>query len=148
VNDEAIGVLSLYSADAGYFDEEEMRLLQNLAGDISFAIDHIEKKDKLDYLAFYDELTGLANRNLFLERVAQYIRSAERGKHNLVVALFNLERFRNINDSLGRSIGDALLKQVADWLTINLGNSGLLARLEADHFALVLPEQKSDSHAA
>lgn len=148
VDDKAIGVLSLYSADTGYFDEEEMRLLQNLAGDISFAIDHIEKKDRLDYLAFYDELTGLANRNLFLERVAQYIRSAESGKYKLVVALLDLERFKNINDSLGRPVGDALLKQVADWLTLHVGDSGLLARLEADHFALVLPQEESGSNAA
>ncbi|HEU4708047.1 MAG TPA: EAL domain-containing protein, partial [Methylophilaceae bacterium] len=142
VGDKAIGVFALYSARAGYFDEEEMRLLQNLAGDISFAIDHIEKQDKLNYLAFYDELTGLANRNLFLDRVAQYIRSAKSRKSRLAVALIDLERFKNINDSLGRQVGDALLKQVADWLTLSVGDAGLLARLEADHFALVLPQEK------
>lgn len=147
VDDEAIGVFALYSSDAGYFDEEEMRLLQNLAGDISFAVDHIGKRDRLDYLAFYDELTGLANRNLFLERVAQHIRSAKSEKHKFVVALVDLERFKNINDSLGRLVGDALLKQVADWLTINVGDAALLARLEADHFALVLPQDKLGNDA-
>lgn len=147
VGDQAIGVFALYSESAGYFDEEEMRLLQNLASDISFAIDHIEKQDRLDYLAFYDDLTGLANRSLFLERVAQYIRSARSGKNRLAVVLIDLERFKNINDSLGRQVGDALLKQVADWLTLNMGDAGLLARLEADHFALVLPQEKLGSDA-
>lgn len=147
VGNRAIGVFALYSASVGYFDEEEMRLLQNLAGDISFAIDHIDKQDKLEYLAFYDELTGLANRQLFLDRVAQHMRSAKSAKSKLAVGLIDLERFKNINDSLGRQIGDALLKQVAEWLTVTVGDAGLLARLEADHFALVLPQEKLGSDA-
>lgn len=147
VGEKAIGVFALYSATAGFFDEEEMRLLQNLAGDISFAIDHIEKQERLNYLAFYDELTGLANRSLFLERVAQFMRGAQSRKHKLLVALIDLERFKNINDSLGRPVGDALLKQVAEWLTLCVGDAGLLARLEADHFALVLPQEKMEGSA-
>ena len=60
-----------------------MKLLTELAGDIAFAIDHIDKQERLDYLAYYDALTGLANRSLFLERVAQYMRSAASGGHKL-----------------------------------------------------------------
>ena len=56
-----------------------MALLTELAGDIAFAMDHIEKQDRLNYLAYYDVLTGLANRDLFLERVGQYLRSAADG---------------------------------------------------------------------
>ena len=125
---------------SGFFDEEEMKLLTELAGDIAFAIDHIDKQERLDYLAYYDVLTGLANRSLFLERVAQYMRSAASGGHKLAVFLIDLERFKNINDSLGRPAGDALLKQVAEWLTRNVGDANLLARVGADHFAVVLPE--------
>src|SRR5438034_5917374 len=58
VDGEAIGVLALYAAEAGAFDNEEMRLLLELAGDISFALWHIEKAEKLEYLAYYDPLTG------------------------------------------------------------------------------------------
>src|SRR5438270_1208985 len=64
VDGEAIGVLALYAAETGAFDDEEMRLLLELAGDISFALEHIDKAEKLDYLAYYDELTGIANRSL------------------------------------------------------------------------------------
>jgi diguanylate cyclase (GGDEF)-like protein/PAS domain S-box-containing protein len=147
VGGKAIGVFALYSDTPGYFDEKEMRLLTSLAGDISFAIDHIEKQDRLDYLAFYDELTGLANRSLFLERVAQYLRSARNGKNKLAVVLVDLMRFKNINDSLGWTVGDTLLKQIADWLTLSVGDTGLLARLEADRFALVLPHEKLGNDA-
>ncbi|MEA3108968.1 MAG: hypothetical protein QOI88_3573, partial [Gammaproteobacteria bacterium] len=132
-------VIALFAGDSNAFDAEERRLLSELSGDISFALDHIEREEKLNYLAYYDVLTGLANRCLFLERVAQHLRNAVSGGHKLAVALVDLERFKNINHSLGRPAGDALLKQVADWLTLNIGDPNLLARVDADHFAVVLP---------
>jgi diguanylate cyclase (GGDEF)-like protein/PAS domain S-box-containing protein len=139
-----LGALALFATEADFFDAEELRLLTELAGNIAFAIEHIAKEEKLNYLAYYDVLTGLANRSLFLERVAQYMRSAVSGGHKLAVGLIDLERFKNINDSLGRPAGDALLRQVAEWLTQNLGDASLLARLDADHFAVVLPAVRPD----
>ncbi len=140
VSGEAAGTISLYAGEIDFFHEEEMKLLTELAGDIAFAIDHLDKQEKLHYFAYYDALTGLANRTLFLERVAQYMRSAVSGGHKLALCLIDLERFKNINDSMGRQAGDALLKQVAEWLTNSLGDVDQLARIDADHFAMVLPE--------
>jgi len=148
VSDEAVGVLALYAGESEFFHEEEMKLLTELAGDIAFAIDHIDKNERLDYLAYYDALTGLANRTLFLDRVTQYIRSAASGGHKLALYLVDLERFKNINDSLGRPAGDALLRQVAEWLTRNAGDANLLARVGADHFAVVLPDVKQEGDLA
>jgi diguanylate cyclase (GGDEF)-like protein/PAS domain S-box-containing protein len=148
VADEAVGVLALYSSEIEFFQKEELKLLTELAGDIAFAIDHIGKQERLNYLAYYDALTGLANRSLFLERVAQYMRSAVSGGHKLALFLLDLERFKNINDSLGRPAGDALLKQVAAWLTYSTGDANLLARIDADHFALVIPEVRQDGDLA
>jgi diguanylate cyclase (GGDEF)-like protein len=140
VANEAVGVLGLYAGETGFFQEEELKLLTELASDIAFAMDHIDKQERLNYLAFYDVLTGLANRSLFLERVAQYLRSAASGGHPLALFLVDLERFRNINDSLGRSVGDELLRQVAQWLTHHAaGDVNLLARVGSDQFAMVLP---------
>ncbi len=148
VGGEAGGAFCLYSAERGFFDGEEMRLLEELAGDISFAIDHIHKQERLDYLAYYDVLTGLANRSLLMERVTQYIRSAVTGGHKLALFLTDLERFKNINDSLGQQAGDALLVQVAEWLTGKLGDASLAARVGADHFAVVMPVLKGEGDAA
>jgi diguanylate cyclase (GGDEF)-like protein/PAS domain S-box-containing protein len=148
ISGEAVGLLALYADETGFFDEEEMKLLTELAGDIAFAIDHIDKQERLDYLAYYDALTGLANRSLFLERVAQFTRSAAGGGHKLALFLFDLERFKNINDSLGRPAGDALLRQVAEWLTRNLGDANLFARVDADHFAIVLPQVELEGDVA
>ncbi|NRF67363.1 EAL domain-containing protein [Aquincola sp. S2] len=139
-------VIALFAGEPDIFDDQETRLLLELAGNISFALDHIEKEKKLNYLAYYDALTGLANRSLFLERLAQYMRIADGGGHRLGLYLIDLERFKNINDSLGRPAGDELLKQVAQWMTRNLGDTDLSARVGPDQFALVLPQVKPDGN--
>ena len=148
VSDEAVGVLALYAGEPDFFHEEEVKQLEELSGDIAFALDHLEKRERLDYLAYYDVLTGLANQTLFLERVAQHMRAATAGGHRLALFLIDLERFKNVNDSLGRPAGDALLRQVADWLTRSSGDATLVARLGADHFAAVLPEVKHGEDVA
>jgi len=148
VEDEAVGILTFYASEIGFFHEEELRLLTGLAGDVSFAIAQIAKQERLDYLAYYDVLTGLANRTLFLERVAQNARVAMGGGHKLAVCLFDLERFKNINDTLGRAIGDALLRQLAVWLTGQAGDAGLVARIDADRFAIVMPFVWDEEEAA
>jgi diguanylate cyclase (GGDEF)-like protein/PAS domain S-box-containing protein len=144
VGDEAIGVIALYSAEPEFFQEGELKLLTELAADIGFAVDHLGKQERLHYLAYYDVLTGLANRSLLLERVAQYMRSAAGRGHKLALILIDLQRFKNINDSLGRLAGDALLRQVAEWLIRNVGDANLLARVGADHFAVMVPEVRHE----
>ena len=147
-NQAIVATLTLYTKEQGYFDEDEVRLLTELAEDISFALENIGRQTQLDYLAYYDELTGLANRSLFLERLGQHMRTAVSNGHRLALFFLDLERFRNINDSLGRSAGDALLKQVSEWLSRSVGDPSLLARLGADHFAVVLPEVKQEGDVA
>ena len=139
----AVGVVALYAYETEFFHSGEMKLLTGLTGDIAFAIDHIEKQERLDYLAYYDVLTGLANRALFLERTAQYIRGAASSGRKLALFLIDLDRFKNINDSLGRPAGDRLLKQVAAWLTQIVGDANLLARVDADHFGIAVPDFKN-----
>jgi diguanylate cyclase (GGDEF)-like protein/PAS domain S-box-containing protein len=148
VGDEAVGALALYAAEAGFFDAAEMKLLLELAGDIAFALDHIQKADKLNYLAYYDELTGLANRSLFMERVAQYVETARRDKHKLAVLALNIDRFKTINDSLGWPAGDDLLKQIAARFLCDATDPSWYARLDADHFAIVIPEIGSEESMA
>src|SRR6266850_758338 len=136
VQGEGIGLLALYAKEVGFFDDEEMKLLLELAGDISFALEHIAKADKLDYLAYYDSLTGLANRSLFHERLVQYVSAAQTEKGRLAVAVVDVDRFKIINDSLGRQAGDELLRQIAERIE---GHAGpiRLARISADRFAIV-----------
>jgi diguanylate cyclase (GGDEF)-like protein len=148
VADKAIGVFVLYTSKREFFEAEGLRLLRELAGNVAFAINHIEKQEQLDRFAYYDALTGLANRTLFLDRVTQHMRSAARDGHQLAVFLIDLERFKKFNDSVGRPTGDALLKQVAEWLAQNVGDVNVLARVGADHFAAVLREVTYEADVA
>jgi diguanylate cyclase (GGDEF)-like protein len=148
VSDKAIGVFTLYTSKPEFFDAAGLLLLTELAGNVAFAIDHLERQERLDRLYNYDTLTGLANRRSFLERVTQYILSAADDGHKMAVFVIDLERFKKLNDSLGRSAGDALLKQVAEWLAQNAENVNLVARLDADHFAVVLPKVMYESNVA
>ena len=143
VSDEAVGVLALYAGETEFFDEEELKLLTELAGDIAFAIDHIEKQERLDYLAYYDVLTGLANRACFSSGVAQYMRSAVSGGHKLALVPDRsgaVQEHQRQPRPAGRR---RALRQVAEWLTRNVGDANLLARVGADHFAVVLPEVRA-----
>ena len=148
VANEAVGILALYANEPEFFHDEELKLLTALAGDIAFGIDHIEQQERLHYLAYFDGLTGLANRRLFMDRVALHLRNAASGGHQLALFMIDLERFKNINDSLGRPAGDALLRQVAKWLTENAEDASLVARVDADHFALVLPKVTQEEDVA
>jgi diguanylate cyclase (GGDEF)-like protein/PAS domain S-box-containing protein len=140
VANDAVGALALYARESDFFQAEEIGLLTDLTGNVSFALDSIEKEKKLNYLSYYDVLTGLANRSLFLERLELFKRSAMANGHKLAVFLIDLERFKNINESLGRPAGDELLRRVAEWLTNRVGDATLLARVGADLFAVVLPK--------
>src|SRR5258706_13465383 len=140
VGDEGIGVLALYASETGFFDDDEMKLLLELAGDISFALDHIEKEEKLNYLAYYDALTGLANATLFRDRVDQHVYDAGPARRKLAVMLVDVDRFKAINDSLGRHVGDEILKETGKRLLRFCGDPGRLARVGPDDFAIVMPE--------
>ena len=145
---EVVAVLALYAKEIAFFDAEEMKLLVELAGDIAFALDHIAKGEKLDYLAFYDPLTGVPNRNLFHERLAQQIGTATHEKQQLALVLLDTERLHTINDTLGRQTGDDLLKQIAARCSSFATNPALFARLVGDQFAVVIPDVRVEDDVA
>ena len=133
--DEATGILALYAGETDFFNEEEMKLLLELAGDIAFAIDHIEKQKRLEYITHYDALTGLANRSQFHNQLTQSLRG-RRGEQRLIaIVILDLERFRHVNETLGRTSGDNLLREVGSRLQ-RANNS--VARIGNDLFSLIL----------
>ena len=131
----AVMVLNSDTPDA--FGEDELSLLRELAGDVSFALDHIAKTRQVDYLATHDQLTGLPNRTLFLDRLAQAMASAKDKGEMLAVVLTDVERFKHVNDTFGRQAGDALLREVANRLRNDVGAGATLARVGADVFAVI-----------
>jgi diguanylate cyclase (GGDEF)-like protein/PAS domain S-box-containing protein len=148
VESRPVGSLYFYTPDTGFFDQEEHKLLTELAGDISFALEHIDKSEKLDYLAYYDGLTGLANRQLFSDRVNQLLQSAQREKSQVALALIDLRRFGVINNTLGRQAGDAVLKQVGQRFKSALQDLHPLARISDDTFAIALADASEAANVA
>jgi diguanylate cyclase (GGDEF)-like protein/PAS domain S-box-containing protein len=138
------GTIVLRTREAGMFDEAELRLLLELVSNLSFALELMDKQQKITHLAYYDPLTGLANRALFHQRLTQYMHIAQPGERKLAVILMDLERFKTINDSLGRPAGDELLKQLAGRLGRAVDPADV-ARIGGDQFAILVPEIKGRS---
>ncbi|HEX8989507.1 MAG TPA: EAL domain-containing protein [Rhodocyclaceae bacterium] len=135
---ETAGVLELWSREPGVFVDGELKLLAELAGDVSFALDFIGKSERLDYLAYYDALTGLPNGALFHDRLSQQVLSATSETGRIAVVLFDLARFSAINDKYGRHAGDLLLKRVAARLLEVQPEPRTLARVGANTFAMAV----------
>lgn len=88
-------------------------------------------------LAYYDSLTGLPNRTLFRDRFAMALARADRDKEKVVLMMFDLDRFKDVNDTMGHPVGDLLLKAVADRLRRHLRKSDTIARVGGDEFMVI-----------
>ena len=114
-----------------------------LEGFISDITEIKSYRERLEHQASHDALTGLANRNLLHDRLRQAIAQAERQRLRLAVAFLDLDNFKYLNDSLGHSAGDELLKMVAQRLKTCVREGDTVARLGGDEFVLVLLDQSS-----
>jgi diguanylate cyclase (GGDEF)-like protein len=122
---------------ADYLDKEELDT-GRLERCLRFAIARKRASDRLDHLAQFDPLTGLANRALFDDRLDRALRAARRNRSCVAVAVADLNGFKAVNDSLGHAAGDELLRAVAVRLRGRVRESDTVARLGGDEFALVL----------
>lgn len=95
--------------------------------------------DHVHYLAHYDQLTGLPNRTLMLDRLQQAILRAEREDEKIAVLVLDIDHFKQINDSLGHVDGDALLAAVAGRLDSAVRESDTVARMGGDEFVMIIP---------
>src|SRR5207247_5576 len=240
VSARAVGRFGLHSGEAGFFDEEEMKVLNELAGNIAFALDHIEKEERVErltrvhavlsginaaivrtrdrqelfheacriaiedgkfrmaWVGLVDRAAGLVKpvasagevgdffesaplavienkpgghglagravrdikpmisndvnndpqRLMRKELVEQLLAAAAPGERKIALVILDVERFKTINDSLGRQQGDALLKQIAERMSQNDDGSLRIARISADHFAVVGRGAQSEDEVA
>jgi diguanylate cyclase (GGDEF)-like protein/PAS domain S-box-containing protein len=129
--------------------------IRNEAGEVLFYIasftDISERKEaeaRIEHLAHHDILTGLHNRFSMELRLEQAIASARREQQRLALLFIDLDRFKNINDSLGHQVGDKLLIEVAERLKDCVRDSDIVARIGGDEFVIVLVAIRDNSHAA
>jgi len=146
IKDEVVGALVLEAAEKDFSDQDEVRLLEELTANISFALELIGHQERLDYLAYYDVLTGLSNRTLFHDRLSQAITAAGRENSMLALVIFNIARLRTVNESFGEHAGDSILRQVSERLKSLSHDPARVARLGGDLFALMIPGVRDLAH--
>lgn len=141
VKDKVYGTL-VYESHSTYRDwkEEHKKLLvviTNLLGD---AFTKVEAEKEINVMAWYDALTGLANRSLFHQRLDEALKIARIKKTQPAVMFIDLDSFKSVNDAVGHVGGDELLQHVGMRLKEKLGERGIVARQGGDEFVILLPD--------
>lgn len=148
IDDNVLAVLELFLDEPRPEDEQLIQLVSATATQLASVLQRKHAEERLHYLAHYDPLTELPNRRLFTDRLQQMLFEAQRNQRLVGVAFVDLDRFKTINDSLGHSIGDALLRAVGQRLARNLRAGDTVARLAGDEFTLALSNMATFDHAA
>lgn len=135
IDGTSVGVLTLHSEDPAAFNAEEIRSLERVSGEVSFALQYLPHEDLLQHLSYFDALTGLANRQLWCERLARRMRSNDLPHHEIHIVVFDIDGLSAINDGCGRHMGDQLLQRIAERLRAIEGGPESVAYLGAAVFA-------------
>jgi diguanylate cyclase (GGDEF)-like protein len=105
-----------------------------------------ERTAEIERLAYFDTLTDLPNRLLFEDRLTQALKRAQPDGRSLGTLLLRIDRFKEINDTLGNAIGDLLLRDIAERIRVSTGERGMLARFEGDEFALLITDANASEN--
>ena len=143
----AVGVLVVAAPDAGTLSGEELAMLREVASNLSFALQYLQKETRVRFLSHFNAQTGLAKRALFCARIGRKLGQLTHNSAQLAIAVIDIEHLSVINDSFGRHTGDLLLQQVADRLRRRFRHTQLLAQLGGGTFAAALQIQGGTSEA-
>jgi diguanylate cyclase (GGDEF)-like protein len=134
---ESLGVLKVMSAEAEHFDETDADVLELMANLVAASLHNASKLEDEAERALRDPLTGLANRLIFMDRLAHHGYEARRYGRPYGLFLIGLDRFSVVNESLGEEWGDAVLRSVAQGLNATVRGGDTLARLDGDEFVVL-----------
>ncbi len=139
-----LGVLVYYHPYEQELDEQQRSFLLRAADVLSMGISRRQADERIEYLAYHDELTSLPNRRVFEDRLSQELRRAGRRREIGAVLFLDLDRFKNINDVLGHSVGDKFLVRISERLCGLLRAEDSLCRWGGDEFLILLPVLAQD----
>jgi diguanylate cyclase (GGDEF)-like protein len=139
IDGTAIGVMTLFSGQSGVFDQAELSLLLELTANLGFALQYHEKNEAVQFLSYFDSLTGLAKRPLFCQRLAEHLKTLGSDATGTVV-VFDIQKLGAINDTLGRYVGDRLIENIASRLKNSVAETDRLAYFGGGTFALMLDQ--------
>ena len=145
LDDDFKGVLLLGFGSEFDMSQGSMQRIVDLAGRFAVALSSVEREETLYRQAHYDILTDLPNRQLLKDRLEQQISSARLEEHSGALLFLDLDRFKEINDVFGHSVGDGVLIQAAERITSLVRDGDTVARLGGDEFVVVLPNVRNES---
>jgi diguanylate cyclase (GGDEF)-like protein len=134
----AFGALTMNSLAEDAFDDDDVRFAEAVANALSGAVRRLQTQTRLAYMAEFDALTGLPNRNLLQDRLMQTVAQARRRSEQGAVLFIDLDRFKLINDTLGHHVGDRLIAEVGVRLMHCVRADDTVGRVSGDEFGVVL----------
>ncbi len=137
---EVLGLMEFFHRDVREPDALLLKIAESIGNQIGQFMARKQAEERIRHLASYDELTGLPNRSMFHERLHHALAQAQRHSRPLAALFIDLDRFKNINDTLGHEAGDRVLKEVAERLRGCLRDSDTVGRLGGDEFVVLLEE--------
>lgn len=135
---EAFGIMMICTSQENGFTAEETAMIDELSGDLGFAINSFYQKENIIKLSFYDPLTELPNRRLLIERFKQAMLTSSRTLQFGGLLFIDLDNFKAINDINGHIAGDEVLKQMGQRLSTILRQSDTVARFGGDEFVILI----------
>lgn len=147
-DEKPIAMLCMYALGERAFGAEDVRFAESVGHVLSTALQRQKAERRLSHLAQFDALTGLPNRTLLQDRLAQTIVQSRRKRRHAGVLFVDLDRFKLINDTLGHHQGDELIRQVGERLQGCVRASDTVGRISGDEFAVVLAELARPDDAA
>ena len=141
LENRVVAAAILRAREPNSFDHAELALLAEMVANLEFALEMQAKQEKVSYLALYDPLTELPNRTLFQDRLTQALEASRRSSTMLSLTVFDIERFKAINDTFGQRAGDEVLRTFAHRLRDAVGDINRVARLGGNMFAVMRPIQ-------
>jgi diguanylate cyclase (GGDEF)-like protein len=140
LNDDLKGILLLGSNKSFETHGSKVKRCIDLAGRLAVALASVEREEALHRQAHFDELTGLPNRQLLKDRLEVQLAAARRNETSGAILFLDLDRFKEINDVFGHSVGDIVLTQAAERIIGEVRDTDTVARLGGDEFVVVIPE--------
>jgi diguanylate cyclase (GGDEF)-like protein len=132
-----VGAFLFGAVEAGLMGPDELLLLHEVAANLSFALQYLNKQHAVHFLSYFDPLTGLAKRALFCERLSRMLMRGEQRLPRMAVKVFDIDDLSVVNDAFGRHVGDRLLQCVAERLKVHIQDTERLAHLGGGTFVNV-----------